>query len=79
MVAVRERCCERMTLQVVAHLTSDAPRRLDVSRQCASSARSRQASTPSAACRDMRIRATPAVEIGTVEALDAGGVIKEAI
>jgi cytosine deaminase len=33
MVALRERCRERMTLQVVAHLTSDAPRRLDASRQ----------------------------------------------
>jgi cytosine deaminase len=33
MVALRERCRERLTLQVVAHLTSDAPRRLDASRQ----------------------------------------------
>jgi len=33
MVQVRERCRERLTLQVVAHLTSDAPRRLDASRQ----------------------------------------------
>jgi cytosine deaminase len=33
MVELRERCCERMTLQVVAHLTSDAPRKLDAARQ----------------------------------------------
>jgi cytosine deaminase len=33
MVQLRERCRERITLQVVAHLTSDAPRMLDASRQ----------------------------------------------
>jgi cytosine deaminase len=33
MVRLRERCRERITLQVVAHLTSDAPRKLDASRQ----------------------------------------------
>ena len=33
MVRLRERCRDRITLQVVAHLTSDAPRRLDASRQ----------------------------------------------
>ena len=33
MVELRERCRERMTLQVVAHLTTDAPRMLDSSRQ----------------------------------------------
>jgi cytosine deaminase len=33
MVQVRERCRERLALQVVAHLTSDAPRCLDASRQ----------------------------------------------
>ena len=33
MVQLREQCRERMTLQVVAHLTTDAPRRLDASRQ----------------------------------------------
>jgi len=33
MVRLRERCRERITLQVVAHLTSDAPRMLDASRQ----------------------------------------------
>jgi cytosine/creatinine deaminase len=33
MVETRERCRERMTLQVVAHLTSDAPRKLDAARQ----------------------------------------------
>jgi cytosine deaminase len=33
MVELRERCRERMTLQIVAHLTSDAPRKLDAARQ----------------------------------------------
>ncbi len=33
MVQLREHCRERLTLQVVAHLTSDAPNRLDASRQ----------------------------------------------
>jgi cytosine deaminase len=33
MVQLREQCRERMTLQVVAHLTTDAPRMLDASRQ----------------------------------------------
>ena len=33
MVELRERCRERMTLQVVAHLTGDAPRKLDAARQ----------------------------------------------
>ncbi len=33
MVELRQRCRERMTLQVVAHLTSDAPRKLDAARQ----------------------------------------------
>jgi cytosine deaminase len=33
MIELRERCRERMTLQVVAHLTGDAPRRLDTARQ----------------------------------------------
>jgi cytosine/creatinine deaminase len=33
MVELRERCRERMTLQVVAHLTGDAPRNLDAARQ----------------------------------------------
>ena len=33
MVQLRERCRERITLQVVAHLTTDAPRRLDASRK----------------------------------------------
>ncbi len=33
MVQLREQCRERITLQVVAHLTSDAPRMLDASRQ----------------------------------------------
>jgi cytosine deaminase len=33
MIELRERCRERMTLQVVAHLTGDAPRRLDAARQ----------------------------------------------
>jgi cytosine deaminase len=33
LIALRERYRERVTLQVVAHLTSDAPRRLDESRQ----------------------------------------------
>jgi cytosine deaminase len=33
MIELRERCRERMTLQVVAHLTGDAPRKLDSARQ----------------------------------------------
>jgi cytosine deaminase len=33
MVQLREKCRERITLQVVAHLTSDAPRMLDASRR----------------------------------------------
>jgi cytosine deaminase len=33
MIELRERCRERMTLQVVAHLTGDAPRNLDAARQ----------------------------------------------
>ena len=33
MIGLREHCRERMTLQVVAHLTGDAPRRLDTARQ----------------------------------------------
>ncbi|HEY2184427.1 MAG TPA: amidohydrolase family protein, partial [Xanthobacteraceae bacterium] len=33
MIELRERCRGRMTLQVVAHLTGDAPRRLDAARQ----------------------------------------------
>lgn len=33
MVELRERCRDRMTLQVVAHLTGDAPRKLDSARQ----------------------------------------------
>jgi cytosine deaminase len=33
MIGLRERCRERMTLQVVAHLTGDSPRRLDAARQ----------------------------------------------
>jgi cytosine deaminase len=33
MVELRERCRGRMTLQVVAHLTGDAPRKLDAARQ----------------------------------------------
>lgn len=33
MIALRERCRDRLTLQVVAHLTSDAPRKLAASRQ----------------------------------------------
>ncbi|HEY6992890.1 MAG TPA: amidohydrolase family protein [Xanthobacteraceae bacterium] len=33
MIELRERCRDRITLQVVAHLTGDAPRRLDAARQ----------------------------------------------
>ena len=33
MIELRERCRGRVTLQVVAHLTSDAPRKLDAARQ----------------------------------------------
>jgi len=33
MIELRERCRERMTLQVVAHLTGNAPRNLDAARQ----------------------------------------------
>jgi cytosine deaminase len=33
LVELRQRCRDRLTLQVVAHLTSDAPRRLDASRR----------------------------------------------
>jgi cytosine deaminase len=33
MIELRERCRERITLQVVAHLTTDAPRMLDASRR----------------------------------------------
>jgi cytosine deaminase len=38
MVRLRERCRDRITLQVVAHLTSDAPSNLDASRQWLDSA-----------------------------------------
>jgi cytosine/creatinine deaminase len=38
MVALRERCRDRMTLQIVAHLTGEAPRRLDAARQWLSDA-----------------------------------------
>jgi cytosine deaminase len=33
MIELRERCRDRVTLQVVAHLTGDAPRKLDAARQ----------------------------------------------
>jgi cytosine deaminase len=33
MIELRERCRDRLTLQIVAHLTSDAPRKLDDARQ----------------------------------------------
>jgi cytosine/creatinine deaminase len=33
MIDLRERCRQRMTLQIVAHLTSDAPRKLDAAQQ----------------------------------------------
>ena len=33
LIELRERCRDRITLQVVAHLTTDAPRNLDASRQ----------------------------------------------
>jgi cytosine/creatinine deaminase len=33
MIDLRGRCCQRMTLQIVAHLTSDAPRKLDAAQQ----------------------------------------------
>jgi cytosine deaminase len=33
MIELRERCRDRITLQVVAHLTGDAPRKLDAARQ----------------------------------------------
>lgn len=33
LIELRERCRDRITLQVVAHLTTDAPRKLDASRQ----------------------------------------------
>jgi cytosine deaminase len=38
MVALRERCRDRITLQIVAHLTSEAPRRLEAARQWLSDA-----------------------------------------
>lgn len=38
MVALRDRCRDRVSLQVVAHLTSEAPRRLDAARQWLSDA-----------------------------------------
>lgn len=33
MIDLRERCCQRMTLQIVAHLTGDAPRKLSAAQQ----------------------------------------------